>query len=487
MAITKVTEGVRTLGTGEVATANMATDPTNASNLSSGSVPLAQLGNVDTSGITANKDDIALLGFKVAANGSLAKYNLVDQAIDDFQDASGVDASASTNEQRSTAGNYYSGSVGPDITGGVITEDGAYRVHTFNSSGDYVTDTAQTIDYLSVAGGGGGGGDAAGGVDSAGGGGGGGYRYFTSVSLGAGTFAAVVGAGGAGKVGWGDGNKGGDTSWNSTTTTGGVYGAGANNCGGTGGSGGGGGGRCPSTAAGNQGSYSPVEGYAGGHGTGSGDSGGGGGGSSEVGGNGDGTNGGDGGDGASNSITGSAVYYAGGGGGGSYGSATSGAGGAGGGGTGGDGEPGANGNDNLGGGGGGAGGGNYNGGDGGDGVVIIRRPSGITYSNMTLVSNATTAEAVPTNGDLVMTYTNNVGTATINTDLKAYVSRDNGTTYTQATLADQGDTGGHTILTANGLDISGQPSGTSMRWKIETLNQSATKSTYIQAVSLGWS
>ena len=51
MAITKVTEGVRTLGTGEVATANMATDPTNASNLSSGSVPLAQLGNVDTSAI----------------------------------------------------------------------------------------------------------------------------------------------------------------------------------------------------------------------------------------------------------------------------------------------------------------------------------------------------------------------------------------------------------------------------------------------------
>ena len=38
MAITKVTEGVRTLGTGEVATANMATDPTNASNLSSGDV-----------------------------------------------------------------------------------------------------------------------------------------------------------------------------------------------------------------------------------------------------------------------------------------------------------------------------------------------------------------------------------------------------------------------------------------------------------------
>ena len=101
MALTKVTSGVRTLGTGEVATANMATDPTNASNLSSGSVPLAQLGNVDTTGL---EDDIALLGFKVASNGSLAKYNLVDQIVDDFQDASGVDASASTNETRDASG-----------------------------------------------------------------------------------------------------------------------------------------------------------------------------------------------------------------------------------------------------------------------------------------------------------------------------------------------------------------------------------------------
>ena len=113
MAITKVTEGVRTLGTGEVATANMATDPTNASNLSSGSVPLAQLGNVDTSGL---EDDIAILGFKVASNGSLAKYDLVDQTIDDFQDASGVDASASTNEVRDATGKYYSGTVIGSVT-----------------------------------------------------------------------------------------------------------------------------------------------------------------------------------------------------------------------------------------------------------------------------------------------------------------------------------------------------------------------------------
>ena len=77
--------------------------------------------------------------------------------------------------------------------------------------------------------------------------------------------------------------------------------------------------------------------------------------------------------------------------------------------------------------------------------------------------------------------------ATINTDIKAYISRD-GSAYTSAvTLASQGTTGGHTILTANGVDLSGITSGTSMRWKIETLNQSAAKETRIQAVSLGWS
>jgi hypothetical protein len=106
---------------------------------------------------------------------------------------------------------------------------------------------------------------------------------------------------------------------------------------------------------------------------------------------------------------------------------------------------------------------------------------------MTLVSNAQTAQSAPTNGDLVITYTNAAGTATVNTDIKAYISRD-GSAYSSAvTLVSQGTTGGHTILTANGVDLSGITTGTAMRWKIETLNQSAAKETRIQAVSLGWS
>ena len=88
--------------------------------------------------------------------------------------------------------------------------------------------------------------------------------------------------------------------------------------------------------------------------------------------------------------------------------------------------------------------------------------------------------------DIVLTYTDGAGTATLNTDLKAWVSRDNGTTYTQGTLTSQGTSGGHNIATANSIDISGQPSGTSMRWKVTTHNQSSSKATRIQAVSLGW-
>ena len=106
----------------------------------------------DDSGL---KDDIALLGFKVASNGSLVKYDLVDQTVDDFQDASGVDASASTDEVRNDPGNYYSGSAsGPAVDGYVETllhgdgsdsgttfTDSSSNGFTVSSSGSIVTST----------------------------------------------------------------------------------------------------------------------------------------------------------------------------------------------------------------------------------------------------------------------------------------------------------------------------------------------------------
>ena len=148
------------------------------------------------------------------------------------------------------------------------------------------------------------------------------------------------------------------------------------------------------------------------------------------------------------------------------------------------------GTDGFGGGGGGAGGGTYNGGDGGDGVVIIRRPSGITYSNLTLVSTSTTAEATPTKGALIFTYSNGAGTATYSggsPTIEAFISR-NGSAYTSAlTLTKVGTTGTQTILAAHDVDISGITAGTAMRYKLTTTGQSVSMNTRIHSVSLGWS
>jgi hypothetical protein len=513
MAITKVTSGVRTLGTGEVTTANMATDPTNASNLSSGSVPLAQLGNVDTTGI---QTDIAILGFKVAANGSLSKYNLVDQTIDAFEDATGVDASTSTDEIRD-ASNYYSG------TGSIVKEFAA-------TDATYAISTGTVVNKLILIGGGGAGGTNLNtGTNGYGSGAGGGawagaVNYTVgagitsaNVTIGAGgartsttgttggttsvvfgsdlTMTAAGGAGGAeeGAAGAGGTASKSGTSSASTTTlliSGGAGGAGSAAGGSSassgttgtldsvsytasGGGGGGGGG-----AAGGTGGNGLSSSYSGGGGGGGGDSvagtpgGGSGYGTAGTGGVIDGTQ-------NAGSVTIDSVTVSGGAGGVGTGVSpdprpyTNGGGGGmcgGGGGGGGDGL--------------GGGGGSWNAGAGGQGYVRLEYQA---YNNMTLISNATTAEAVPTKGDLVMTYTNGVGTATVNTDIKGWVSRDNGSNYTQFTLTDDGDTGGHTILTAHDLDISAQPSGTSMRYKITTHNQSASKETRIQAVSLGWS
>ena len=110
-----------------------------------------------------------------------------------------------------------------------------------------------------------------------------------------------------------------------------------------------------------------------------------------------------------------------------------------------------------------------------------------SHQNMTLLSNATTATDVPTKGDLLITYEDSSGTATLNTDLKGYISRNNGSTYTQGTLVAEGTIGTQKVAAFHDVDISGQSSGSAIKYKIETLNQSATKGTNIHGVAMGWS
>ncbi|RVU39023.1 hypothetical protein EOI86_07130 [Hwanghaeella grinnelliae] len=103
--------------------------------------------------------------------------------------------------------------------------------------------------------------------------------------------------------------------------------------------------------------------------------------------------------------------------------------------------------------------------------------------DMTLVSVAFTADAQP---DTALLHIQAVGNDafTLNTDLIGKVSRDNGATWTTAVLAAAGVLGdGTTIYEATGIDISGQPSGTDMRYRIETDH---AKDIEIHGVVLKW-
>jgi len=480
--------------------------------LKDGGSPVAAATSFDDNKLQTN---IALLGFKIAVNGSLAKYNLVDQIVDEYTDATGVDASASTNERLSAGAYDGEATVTPTVTEDADSTavDGDYTYYKWTdtgSTGSYNTDTTQDHEWLILAGGGGGGGG-----NHGGGAGGGGYRIGTTLSLtGGNAYTVTVGAGGAGGSGSG-GNNPGSVGGNSilsgtgitTITSTGGGGGGSASHGVDGGSGGGAGahsggltknggsGNTPSitqyTAAGET---TTIQGYDGGSNGGHASSqypAGGGGGAGAVGQAAQSTSvAGAGGAGVNNDITGASVAYAGGGGGGIYSGGTAGTASFGGG-AGTANGIGANGTANTGGGaGGGNGGAGFAGGTGGSGVVILRRLTSTTGDggNLTLQSNDTTAStANPDYADMIILMENAEGTATLNTDIKGYISEDSGVTFTQGTLVEEGTWGtDKKIIAFHDLDISAQ-TGSAMCYKITTHNQSAgSKETKIHATSIGW-
>jgi len=175
-------------------------------------------------------------------------------------------------------------------TGGTATTSGNYKIHTFNSSSNFVVASLSavsgnnTIDYLVVGGGGG-----AHNYNS-GGAGAGGFRTSnatcmpapltsplatpTGITATAQTYPITVGAGGSASSLPGTAGTAGSNSVFSTITSagGGVAGArGQNVAGGNGGSGGGGGGECGGAAgSGNTPPVSPSQGNNGGTGQGPG-------------------------------------------------------------------------------------------------------------------------------------------------------------------------------------------------------------------------
>jgi len=260
-------------------------------------------------------------------------------------------------------------------TGGTITTDGDYKVHSFTADGTFTPSADGYVEYLVIAGGGAGGSGREYNIIGGGGGAGGYLTGMYQVTQDT-DYAIVVGAGGAG-VATSTQNNGSDSTGFGLTAVGGGAGGTYNSKGNDGGSGGGTGLRSSGQDL-TGGAATSGQGNAGGSGTlfggtGTANSGGGGGGAGAAGSNGSGGTGGNGGAGLANSITGSSVTRAGGGGGGGRSSAGSaGSGGAGAGSTGG----GANASANTGSGGGGSThshpGSESAGGDGGSGIVIVR-------------------------------------------------------------------------------------------------------------------
>jgi hypothetical protein len=478
----------------------------------------------EDSSIDTIQTNIALLGFKVAANGSLAKYDLQDQIIDEYTTNAGINTGDSTYEEL-TGGAYR----GENPTGGNVTPtithdadatgtDGNYTWYKWTdtaATGSYSTNTAQTHDFLVIAGGGSGGR----GNNASGGGGAGGYRNsFASEASGGGgsnetalslvgstSYTITVGAGGAaGANSVHAGNDGGVSSIVGSDITdittvgggGGGYPSGASAAEKLGGSGGGAAGVSDTTP----GAGTTNQGYAGGtvfSGQWSGSGGGGAGGAGvnvATGGN---VYASDGGPGLTSLIDGTSTTRAGGGGGTSDSSSPVTSGGTGGGGGGGPASTagGAGGANTGSGGGGGAG---ALSGVGGTGIVILRRLTvqlASAPADLILQSSDTTAEAAPTKADMVILVEDaGSGVGTVNTHIKGWVSRyeTGGTkTWTQGTLVDEGHWGvgpslsGKRILAFHDLTLTGT-SGTQMAYKITTHSASAVYDTKIHATSIGW-
>ena len=494
-----------------------------------------------TTDTTTIENNIAMLAFFRASDNSKAKYNLVDQVVDEYVDATGIDAGNSTNE--SLTSGYYNG-------GSTSTVTTAFSYTGSNQTWTAPAGVTSAVVKLWGAGGGGGS-KAAGSIDGRGGGGGG-YITATCTTVPTTVYSFLIGQsndsvdiGGSSPYtnSYGGGGNGGGKNAQRIGGTGGgrsefSIGGGANVPAGTrilvaGGGGGGtaiynntdggqnsgnggGGGGGGTTGGSGQGSNTPP--------TGGTQSAGGARGVDNMSGSGaaavDGTTG-LGGGGQGSAVAADTNYGAPGGGGGGYFGGGGGAsanqshmahGGAGGSsfahstlcasvtntqGSGGAGDQGgavANAGDaNYPGSSVGRGGDGVNttsgaGANGGDGAGVIIYTALTAGIDLTLQSVASTAESAPTTGDIVILIEDASGTATINTDIKAYISRDGSAFSSQVTLTDEGDWGTNKrILAAHDVDLSGSTSGTSMKYKITTHNQSAgSKVTNVHATSLAW-
>ncbi|WP_319583953.1 hypothetical protein [uncultured Pseudodesulfovibrio sp.] len=103
----------------------------------------------------------------------------------------------------------------------------------------------------------------------------------------------------------------------------------------------------------------------------------------------------------------------------------------------------------------------------------------VTSASATLQSAASSADTAPSTIRVLVRHD---GSGTLNTDLNAYASRNGGTDFTEGTLAAKWSEG-DTHYSEAVIDVSGQPSGTSLKWKI---SQGNGVTATIHAIAMNW-
>lgn len=102
-------------------------------------------------------------------------------------------------------------------------------------------------------------------------------------------------------------------------------------------------------------------------------------------------------------------------------------------------------------------------------TVPIRYSYGAGFNNVTVTSTSLSAASAPGSAKLVARVKEN-DSITLNTDLVFSVSRDGGATFTAFTMARKFNASSIAVYESADLDISSQPSGTAIKWKLASAN-----------------
>ncbi len=125
---------------------------------------------------------------------------------------------------------------------------------------------------------------------------------------------------------------------------------------------------------------------------------------------------------------------------------------------------------------------NSNGTTGNGTNLLIAGSKTVSSATGNFISNAITAPSSTSKMGAIITYQDNAGTNTLNTDIVLQLSADNGSNFTTATMTAMPDfASGIKMAKVNDLAVT---AGTQLKYKISFANQSGSKEARIRGVSL---